>query len=542
VSVFDYIIVGAGSSGCVLANRLSAEPNVSVLLIEAGPRDDNPLIHMPRGYLRTHRDPRLTWYFPVTVTDERCDWRGSLLGGKVLGGSSAINSMLYVRGQPQDYDDWATGSAPGWGWDAMALCFREVERHILGTDGSIGNRPAHIASAWSRDGICNALIASGVDMGLTYKADINAGDQVGVGFFPTTIRHGRRVSAASAFLTPIVSRSNLTIATNNTVTKIIFEGTRARGVSCQSHGAGQEFHASREIILCAGALQSPKLLQLSGVGPANHLRSLGIGIVNDSPGVGKNLRDHWQLRLQFRIVRGKGYNHHLVGFRRRLNDWRYRLFRSGIMASAPSEIAAFIKVRPGADRADAQLNISLSSNEPGVGAFERKPGLRCTASTLRPESRGSVMIRSADPAAAPVIRTNVLSEEYDREVTIGMVLYTRRLMSHPLMQPYIGQETFPGSSCRADDEIVDVCRRHGSSGSHFSSTCRMGQDRLSVLDERLRVRGVYGLRVADASIMPTLVSGNINGPVMAMAWHAADLILEDSRVIPLRDKLRLSVC
>src|SRR4029079_5203804 len=335
-----------------------------------------------------------------------------------------------------------------------------------------------------------------------------------------------------AFLAPIASRSNLTIATDTTVTKIIFEGTRAGGVSCQSRGGDQEFLANREIILCAGALQSPKLLQLSGVGPANHLRSRGVKIVSDCPGVGENLRDHGKIRLQFRIVRGKGYNHRLSGFRRPLNDWRYRLFRRGIMASASAEIVAFVKVLPNSDRAAAELQISLSSTEPGSAdpVFERMPGLQCAATTLRPESCGSVMIRSADPDATPAIRTNVLSEEYDREVTIGMVRYARRLMHHPLMQPYIGQETFPGSGCRADEEIVDVCRRQGSPGSHFSGTCRMGQDRLAVVDERLRVRGAFSLRVADASIMPTLVSGNINGPVMARAWRAADLILEESGI------------
>jgi choline dehydrogenase-like flavoprotein len=530
MTVYDYIVIGAGSAGCVIANRLSANPRARVLLIEAGAQDTSRLIHMPRGYLHTHRDPNLTWYFPVTADEDRGEWQGSLIAGKVLGGSSSINGMIYVRGQPQDYDDWAAAGAPGWDWKHLAPCFKTIEDHGLGESDTRGaGGPLHISRQRERP-LCEAIIAAGVRMGLRRKADLNELDQEGIGYFPTTIKRGRRVSAASAFLAPIARRANLTVVTDTTATKINFDGKRAVGVESLRRGAAREFRA-REIIVCAGALQSPKLLQLSGIGPADYLRALGIPVICDSPGVGANLRDHWNLRPQHRLLRRAGHNHRLRGLRRHLSFLHYVILHGGFLASAPAEIGAFIKSRHDADRPDAELVISLFSTvvNGASTAFERTRGLECATIPLRPESCGVVMIRSSDPAAAPAVRGNFLSAEYDRQVTVAAFRYVRRLLRQPSLQPYIGEETFPGPDCRSDDEIVDACRRHGWPSAHFAGTCRMGQDPMAVLDEQLRVRGVSGLRVVDGSIMPTLVSGNTNGPIMALAWRAADLILEDAR-------------
>jgi choline dehydrogenase-like flavoprotein len=532
MAVFDYIVIGAGSAGCVIANRLSANPRLKVLLIEAGPKDTSPFIQMPKGYLRTHRDPRLTWYFPVTTDADRGEWQGSLIGGKVLGGSSSINSMAYVRGQPQDYDDWTAAGAPGWDWSHLAPCFKKIEDHELGASDTRGTGgPLHISCRRARDPLGEAVIAAGIQMGLRRKTDLNELDQEGIGYFPATIKHGRRVSSATAFLAPVKGRTNLAVTTDTTATSIMFDGSHAVGVRSVQLGVAREFLCGKEIILCAGALQSPKLLQLSGIGPAELLRALGIPVVCDSPGVGMNLRDHWNFRPQYRLLRVSGHNHRLRGLQRYVTLLRYIVLRSGFLASATTEIGAFVKTRRDANRPDAELGISFFSTVVGdaAAAFEHEPGFQCAATPLRPESHGSVMIRSADPAAASVIRGNFLSAECDRRVTVDAFRYVRRLLRQPPLQPYIGAETFPGPGCRSDDEIIDACRGRGMPGAHFAGTCRMGQDPMAVLDERLRVRGVSGLRVVDGSIMPTLVSGNTNGPIMALAWRAADLILEDVR-------------
>lgn len=520
--VYDYIVVGAGSAGCVLANRLSANPNTSVLLIEAGPPDRSPFIHMPRGYIRLHKNPRFSWYFPVTADAER-EWQGALISGMVLGGTSSINSMIYLRGQPEDYDQWAAGGAPGWDWRHIAPCFRQMENHG-GGEGAAG--PLHISFPRSEDPLSEALIAAGLESGLRRKVGFNTLDHEGIGYFAATIKRGRRMSAAQAFLAPIRKRANLSIATDTLATKIIFEGRRAVGVACIRNGVPHEFRAGKEIIVSTGALQSPKLLQLSGIGPADHLRSLGIDVVCDSPGVGANFLEHWKLQPQYRLLqRQSSYR------RARLYSTllRYYLFRDGVLAWTPSEIGAFVKTQPDADRPDVEFQMS---HFPSVvarvsGTPEDRREFYCSAVLLRPESRGTVMIHTTDPAVAPAVRGNFLTADYDRRVSIDMVRYLRRLLRQPALQPHIGEETFPGPDCQSDDEIIDVCRQFGTPGAHFAGTCKMGQDSMAVLDEKLRVRGVAGLRVADASIMPTLVSCNINGPVMAIAWRAADLILDN---------------
>ncbi|HJR54384.1 MAG TPA: GMC family oxidoreductase N-terminal domain-containing protein [Gemmatimonadota bacterium] len=523
---YDYVIVGAGSAGCVLANRLSESPRTTVLLIEAGPRDTSPAIHKPSGYIRTHRDPRLRWVFPLTADADRGECQGTFIGGKVLGGGSSINGMAYVRGHPDDYDGWANSGAPGWSWEHILPCFMSMEDHELGrTDTRGADGPLHI-SLRRRSGLSEALIRAGISAGLSYSEDLNAFDGERIGYFPATIENGRRVSAARAFLTPITGRPNLTILTDTVATHVDFDGTRAVGVSCTTDGMPRVFRAANEVLVCAGALQSPKILQLSGIGPAEHLRAFDIPVIHDSPGVGANLRDHWGMWLQYRLLRRTNLARLCRSSRLPGRGVRYLIRRTGILMGTGAHIGAFVKAGRDARRPDASLQFSPFSIMPGTVDSEWEPRLHCGTQLLRPESHGTVLIRSPDPTAAPEIRADFLSTEHDRQLIVDMVRYARRLLHQPPLRPYLGEEVSPGSSVQSDEEIIDMCRRSGATGAHYAGTCKMGQDRMAVLDEKLRVRGVSGLRVVDGSVMPSLVSGNTNGPIMAIAWRAAELILE----------------
>jgi len=523
---YDYVIIGAGSAGCVLAYRLSENADTSVLLVEAGGEATTWMIRMPGGYRKTHRDPWLVWRFPVTPDARQGQWCGSTIGGKVLGGTSSINSMLYVRGQPRDYDDWAAAGASGWSWQDISPCFKELEDHELGESDTRGvGGPLHIACTRRGHPISEAIIEAGVQAGIPRRDDLNGIEQEGIGYFPATIQNGRRVSAASAFLLPIRRRANLTIITGTFVNRVLFDRERAVGIAAMVNGRPREFRAEREIIVCAGALQSPKIFQLSGIGPGDHLRSLKIPVICDSPGVGANFRDHWGLRLRYRLVRRQGYNHRLRGVGLLLSVFQYFICRTGPLSCAAAEVGAFVNTMPGAARPDAEFQMAPFSIDPTTNEIEHWPGLHCTVRSLRPESRGTVMIRSADPTSPPVIHANVLSAEYDRQLTVHMIRYARHLLRQSPLQKHLAEETFPGRGCSSPEQIIDICRRLGSPGSHYAGTCRMGEDPMAVVDPMLRVRGVSGLRVVDCSIMPTLVSGNTNGPVMAIAWRAADLIL-----------------
>jgi choline dehydrogenase-like flavoprotein len=531
----DYIIVGAGSAGCVLANRLSADPRTQVLLIEAGPPDRHPFIHMPKGLGRTLKNPKLTWCFmsePDMCTAGKAE---AWVRGKMLGGSSAVNGMLYVRGQPQDYDHWQSLGAQGWGWQDIAPCFKAMEAHVLGANELRGaDGPLSISMPSNKESVCEAAIAAGREMGLPVRNDSNGLDQEGVGYLQWTIGRGRRASAATAFLDPIRRRKNLRIVTDTLVERVLFEGTRAVGVRSRKGGAVQDFFAGREVILAAGAIQSPCLLQLSGVGPADYLKSIGVTVVGDNPNVGANLLEHRPFPLQYRLRNAMGYNREHRGWRLAFNGLRYYLNRSGIMAAGFHDTAAFFKSTPGAERADAQVlmtpfSLALNLIQGGEGVqFEREPGMQFLACQMRPESQGSIRIRSAAANATPIIKPNYLATQGDRRIAIDTFRYVRRLAQQEALKPYLCGETTPGRNIHSDDEIIDFINRDGLCGYHAVGTCRMGEDRGSVLDSKLRVRGVQALRVVDCSIMPTMVSGNTNGPTMALAWRASQLIAADA--------------
>lgn len=526
---YDYIIVGAGSAGCVLANRLSEDASRSVLLLEAGGEDSNPLIRMPMGVGKTLMDPRLNWYYMTEPEPGNAHRPRVWMRGKAIGGSSTINGMMYMRGQPEDYDHWESLGNPGWGWREMGRCFREIEDHELGDDGVRGvGGPLHISIQSHRSPLTEAILRTGAAMGLERREDINRPNQEGIAYTPVTIRNGRRWSAADAFLKPIRHRTNLTVLTDTQVNRVIFDGKRATGVEVEQGGERRVIHTKGEVILSAGALHSPKLLQLSGVGPAALLAQHGIEVLQDSPGVGGNMREHKVMSQQLHVAGPYSHNRELRGIRLLKNTLQYFLLHNGVMAST-YDITAFIRTDPALSRPDAQLTFWSLSQVKGINdiKLEDHPGMLVMGYPLRTESEGSVSIRSADPAAPPLLRTNFLSSEYDCRVIIGMFRYMRRFASQEPFKSLIAAETFPGMEVETDDQIIEAAREDNTC-MHAIGTCKMGRDDKAVVDEFLRVRGISGLRVVDCSVMPTQVSGNTNGPVTALAWRAAERILRET--------------
>jgi choline dehydrogenase len=530
VCEFDYVIVGAGSAGCVLANRLSADGKNSVLLLEAGPRDTNLWIHVPLGYGRLFKEKTVNWMYQ-TEPEPGLDGRSVFQPrGKVLGGSSSINGLLYVRGQHEDYDRWRQHGNHGWGFDDVLPYFKKAEDQQRGADDFHGaGGPLPVSDLGHPDPLSAAFIAAAAETGLPKNPDFNGASQEGAGFFQTTTRHGRRASAAVAYLGSAKGRNNLRVETSALAQRVMFDGRRAAAVEYRQAGTLRTARARKEIVVSGGAFNSPQLLQLSGVGPAELLRKHGIDVVLDAPGVGHDLQDHLQVRVVMRCSQAITLNDVVNSpIRKILTGLQYAAFRTGPLTIAAGTAGAFFKTNPRLATPDIQIHFLPFSTDKMGEKLHPFSGFTASVCQLRPESRGSLRIGSADPAAPPEIRINYLSTEVDRSANVEGLKMLRKILQAPALGPYVVEEVDPGAKVVTDEALLSYCRARSSTIYHPTSTCRMGNDPLAVVDQRLRLRGIEGLRVVDASVMPDLVSGNTNAVVIMIAEKASEMILEDA--------------
>ncbi|MEH2487740.1 GMC family oxidoreductase [Bradyrhizobium sp. AZCC 2230] len=530
---YDYIVVGAGSAGCVVANRLSTDKRKRVLVLEAGGKDNWIWFHIPVGYLFAIGNPRSDWMFE-TETEAGLNGRSlKYPRGKVIGGSSAINAMISMRGQASDYDHWRQLGLTGWGWDDVRPVFKRLDDHFLGETEHHGvGGEWRVESPGVKWDILDNVAKAAVEMGIPATTDFNTGDNTGVGYFHVNQKRGFRWSSARGFLKPVLHRANLRLETGVLVEKVLFEGKRAVGVRFRQHGRTINARAKGEVILCAGSVGSPQILQLSGVGPAEWLGELGIGTIADRPGVGRNLQDHLQQRAIYRVYGAKTLNetyHSPIG--RALMGLEYALFRRGPLTMAPSQLGIFTTSSPVFDRANIEFHVQpLSLNKFGE-PLHRFPAITVAACNLRPTSRGTIRLRSADPSAKPVIAPNYLSTDEDRQVAADAIRVTRRLMKQQALRRFRPEEYIPGPS--VDDSGAALAKAAGDIGTtifHPVGTAKMGleHDPLAVVDRHLRVIGLDGLRVIDASVMPTITSGNTNTPTIMIADKGANFVLWDA--------------
>jgi len=531
---FDYIVVGAGSAGCVLANRLSADPKNAVLLLEAGGKDSHPLIHIPAGFVKTMNNPRYNWAFETEPEEGTKNRKIPIARGKALGGSSSINGMAYVRGQARDYDDWAQMGNRGWSWDDVLPFFIKSENREGATDATPWRGRGgelNVADQGQTYPMLDKVLEAARQAGYPLTDDYNKGDQEGWSYYQVTMKNGRRSSSATAFLNPAKKRPNLRIETGAYVTGLTFDGARVTGLSYDHNGVERTVTAGREVILSAGAVQSPQLLELSGIGQPELLKGHGIEVRHALQGVGENYRDHMLVRMVFRYEGLPSLNQQTKGISLAGQVIKYAFTRKGALALPSGLLNGFVRSRPELEVPDLQLRATHASfKDVRKRILDDFPGITFAPNQSRPESRGTIHIKSGDRRAAPAIRPNFLSDPLDRQTIVAGMRVVRTLVKQPALAAHIVEELAPARGAETDDELLDVARANGVTVFHPVGTARMGRadDPMAVVDDRLRVHGLKGLRVVDASIMPTLVSGNTNAPVIMIAEKAAAMILEDA--------------
>ena len=529
VEMYDYVVVGAGSAGCVLANRLTEDGKRSVLLLEAGPRDSNIWIHIPIGYGKTMYHPVLNWQFYTEPEPEMNNRKLYWPRGRTLGGSSSINGLVFIRGQPEDYDAWAKLGNAGWSWKEVLPYFIKSETNQRGASAYHGDcGPLHVSDIGEKHPLVEAFIGASQELGIPRNDDFNGPTQEGAGYYQLTTRKGMRKSTARTYLKAARGRANLRVETGAHAQRVIFEGRRAVGVTYRQNGKEETVRARREVLLSAGAIQSPQLLQLSGVGPANLLFQHGIPLVTESPGVGLNLQDHLQVRLIYKCAQPVTTNDDLKTFWRRSKiGLKWLLQRRGPLAIGIQLGGMFTRAMPSSVTPDVQFHFGTISADLVAGKPHDFSGFTVSMCQLRPTSRGSVRIKSTDAMVAPAIQPHYLATQYDCDVMVAGTKLTRQLMTTHAMAPYIVEEYKPGNVVKSDADILEFVRGEGVTIFHPVGTCSMGRGANDVVDERLRVYGTSGLRVVDASIMPVLVSGNTNAGAIMIGEKAADMIRQD---------------
>ncbi|WP_372763616.1 GMC family oxidoreductase [Litorivivens sp.] len=525
--IYDYIIVGAGSAGCALANRLSREASRRVLLLEAGGKDSNPMVHIPLGFAFTMKDPKTSWCYKTEpephLNDRELDWPR----GKVLGGSSSINGMVYIRGQKEDYDAWAEAGNRGWGYDDLLPYFRRSEHNVRGASRYHGiGGGLWVDEPTDKMELAQLYIQAGIESGIPYNEDFNGERQEGIGYYQLNIKDGLRQSSAKTFLKQCIDRPNLDLQTHALTTRIEFDGKKATAIKYRQKGKEMRAECRGEIILCGGTINSPQLLELSGIGDGEFLQKMGIKTVHHLPGVGENLQDHLTVNTQCSLTDVTTFHDELKPLGMVKNLAKLAFKRKGLLIHPASQVGAFFRTTDEVERPDAQIHFTPAAGEPDEkGRINPLPGTTATVCYLRPTSRGSVHLRARNPETHPLIRANYLSTEHDVKHTLAAVQKTRDIFKAPSLKKYHRGELMPGPDVDNDEKLLEYIRNISESVYHPVGTCKMGHDELAVVDDRLRVHGVENLRIADGSIMPTILSGNTNATCVLIGERCADFIL-----------------